>query len=202
MENTPSVTIMALRYRWRCSLQQVSGVRDIVVTERSTSACAQLAAGPQAGVRKRIDQEQVSRPDQRRDDAGIGEIAGAENACVLGALEAREPALQLREQRMVAGDQPRGAGADAIGPDRRNRCRLDLRMMGQVEIVVAGERNSRRPWRVTADAVRRATVSRSPGAGYGARSSSQLGGLRNRRATGMARARRNFRCRSMAVGQV
>ncbi len=55
-----------------------------------------------------------SRPDQHRDDAGVGEIAGAEHAGGLGALPARQPGFEFGVERMVAGHQPRGAGADAV----------------------------------------------------------------------------------------
>src|SRR5579872_4870965 len=42
---------------------------------------------------------------------------------------------------MVPGDEARRAGAGAITFERRARRRLDLRMMRQVEIVVARERH-------------------------------------------------------------
>ncbi len=41
---------------------------------------------------------------------------------------------------MIAGDQPRGAGADPVDAQRLDRRLLDGGMVGQVEIVVAAER--------------------------------------------------------------
>ena len=51
-----------------------------------------------------------------------------------------EALLELGIERVVAGDEPRGAGTDAVALDRRNRGGLQVRMVGQSEIVVAGER--------------------------------------------------------------
>ena len=51
-----------------------------------------------------------------------------------------EPRLQLGIQRVVAGDQARGARAGAVCLDRRLRRLLDGRMLGEIEIVVAGKR--------------------------------------------------------------
>ena len=48
--------------------------------------------------------------------------------------------LQLGVERMIAGDEPRGAGADAVALDRGDGRGLQRRMMAQPEIVVAGER--------------------------------------------------------------
>ena len=41
---------------------------------------------------------------------------------------------------MIAGDEPRGAGADAVALDRLDGGVLERRMLGQAEVVVAGER--------------------------------------------------------------
>src|SRR5689334_22165170 len=41
---------------------------------------------------------------------------------------------------MIAGDQPRGAGADTVALDRLDRRGFERRMMAQPEIIVAGER--------------------------------------------------------------
>ena len=80
------------------------------------------------------------RPDQRGNNAGIGEIARAEHAGGLGPFDPRQPASSSRIKRMVAGDQARGAGAGAIALHRRDRRRVHVRMMAEVEIIVAGKR--------------------------------------------------------------
>ena len=104
-------------------------------------------------MRQLVDQHQVGGADQGRDDARIGQIAGAEDAGGLRALHPGEAALQLREQRMIAGDQSRAAAADAIAGERRDRRLLDGRMVGQVEVVVAAERQQAAPVAERPDAV-------------------------------------------------
>ena len=42
---------------------------------------------------------------------------------------------------MVAGDEPRGAGTRAVALDRRNGCLFDTRVLGEIEVIVAGERD-------------------------------------------------------------
>ena len=84
-------------------------MRDVVVAEGQHLAARQPRAGPQAGMRQLVEQHQIVAADQARDDAGIGEIAGAEDAAGFGALQPRQPRFEFGEQRMVAGDEPRGA---------------------------------------------------------------------------------------------
>jgi hypothetical protein len=76
---------------------------------------------------------------------GIGEIAGAEHATSGGSLEPRQPALQRVIERMVSGDEPRRAGADAIlrdgGPGGFGECG----MIAEPEIVVARKRHQAPP---------------------------------------------------------
>ena len=122
----------------RC--QQFARMRDVVVAERHHLAARQLRAGEQASVRQFIHQHQPVAPDQHRNDAGIGEIAGAEHDRGLCLLDAGEARFQLRVERVVAGDQARGARAGAIFFDCRDGGLLDGRVLGQVEIVVAGKR--------------------------------------------------------------
>ena len=140
MENTPSVAISARVFAPRCAANSASACADIGVAVEVDRRAAQLGAGMDAGVRQFVDQDQIVRPDQRRDDAGIGEIAGAEHAGRLGALEPRQPLFQFGIERMIAGDEPRGAGADAVALGRLDRRRDDGGMLAEIEIVVAGER--------------------------------------------------------------
>ena len=62
-------------------------------------------------MRQLVDQDQVVAPDQRRGDAGVGEIARAEHAGGFGLLQPRQPRFELGIERMIAGDEPRRAGA-------------------------------------------------------------------------------------------
>ena len=70
----------------------------------------------------------------------FAEVAGAEHARIFGALHRREAALERGKQRVIAGDEARGARPRPVALDRRDRRRLDRRMARQAEIVVAGER--------------------------------------------------------------
>ena len=112
---------------------------DVIVAEGDHLAAGQPRARPQTGMRQFVDQHQIGTADQARNDAGIGQIARAEDAGGFGALQPRQPRFQLGEQRMIAGDQPRGAGAGAIAFQRGDRRLFDRGMMGEIEIVVAGE---------------------------------------------------------------
>ena len=94
--------------------EQRLDMRHIGMPERQHGGARQPRAGPQAGMRQFVDQHEIVAADQRRNDAGIGEIAGAEHAGRLGALEPGEAPFELAEQRMVAGHQPGGAAADAV----------------------------------------------------------------------------------------
>ncbi len=121
MENTPSVAISACGWRPRCSASSASACatsawRNGMHAARATAA--RRPTGRHATARR--SGSRSSRADQRRNDAGIGEIAGAEHAGGLGALEPGEPRFELGVERMVAGDQPRGAGADAVARERRD----------------------------------------------------------------------------------
>ena len=120
--------------------QQFARMRDVVVAEGEYRAARKLRAGIEAGVRQFIEQHQPVAADQHRDDAGIGEIAGAEHDRRLGLLDAAEPAFEFGVKRVIAGDQARGAGASAVALERFHRRLLDGRMLAQVEIVVAGKR--------------------------------------------------------------
>ena len=60
-------------------------------------------------MRQFIDEDEIALARQRRNDAEIGEIAGAEDERGLGAFEPREARFQFRKQRMIAGDEARRA---------------------------------------------------------------------------------------------
>ena len=104
---------------------------DVVVAERCTSARDSRAPAHRLEWASSSIRIRSSRPGQRRRNAGIGEIAGAEHASRFRALKPRQPLLQLGVERMVAGDEPRGAGADAVAFDRRDGRRLQLRMLAR-----------------------------------------------------------------------
>jgi adenosylmethionine---8-amino-7-oxononanoate aminotransferase len=99
-----------------------------------------LRAGMDAGMGKLVHQHQPVAPNQYGDDAGIGQIAGAEDDGRLGLLDAGEASLQRGIKRVIAGDKARGTGPGAVFLNRRDGCVFNRRMVAEVEIVVAGKR--------------------------------------------------------------
>ena len=91
-------------------------------------------------MRQLVDQHQPVAADQHRDDAAVGEIAGAEHQRRLGLLDAGETRFQFGIKRMIAGDQARGTRAGAVNLQRLDGRLLDDRMLAQIEVVVAGKR--------------------------------------------------------------
>ncbi len=117
--------------------QEPLGIGEIVMREGRHAGAAQPCAGPEAGMGQRVEQHQIALAHQRRDDPGIGEIAGAEDAGRRRTLQPRQPLLQFAQQRMIAGDEAGGAGARAILFDSRGGRRFHRRVMSEIEIVVA-----------------------------------------------------------------
>src|SRR5262245_65117872 len=95
---------------WPMLRQQGIDMARVVVAKRQDGAAGQPRACPQAGMGKLVDQQQIVAAKQGWNDAGIGQVARAENAGGLGLLQARQPRLKGAEQRMVAGDEAGGAG--------------------------------------------------------------------------------------------
>jgi hypothetical protein len=87
-----------------------------------------------------VDQHEVALAGEGGDQAGIGQVARAEHHAGLRALQPRQPRLEFGQQRVVAGHQPRGAGARAVRVDGGLGGGLDRRVVRQAQIVVAGER--------------------------------------------------------------
>ena len=83
----------------------------------------------------------------------IGKVARAEHACRLAVLQAGEASLQLGEQGMIAGYQPRRAAADAVAFERCAGGGLERRVMGQVEVIIAAERQEPPPVALRPDSV-------------------------------------------------
>ncbi len=60
--------------------QQILGMACVVVAEDMHAPARKLRPGPQARMRELVDEDHVLDAAERRDDAGIGEVAGAEDA--------------------------------------------------------------------------------------------------------------------------
>ena len=112
---------------------------DVVVTEDAAFRRRQTRAGEKAGMRELIDENEIAVADERRNDAEIGEVAGAEDASRLGGLQLCKPRFEFGKERMIAGDEAGGAGAGAKSAERGNRRLFDFRMARETEIIIAGE---------------------------------------------------------------
>ena len=113
----------------------------VVVAEDVQRPPGQLGAGENAGVGKLVHRHHVVGARERRDDAGVGQIPGAEHARRFRPFQCRQLRLKHGEQRVVAGHQPRRAGADAVLLRRLDGGGLDGLVLGKVEIVVARKRD-------------------------------------------------------------
>ena len=91
-------------------------------------------------MRQLIDQHQPVVADEHGNNSAIGEIAGPEHHRSFGAFETRQASFQFRIKRVIAGDEPRRPGADAVSLDRVGRRPFERRMLRQVQIIEAGER--------------------------------------------------------------
>ncbi len=97
----------------------------------------------QRGVVEAVGEQRVARPDQRRDDAQIGHVAGGEVERARQADKPGEPLLQRVMRRLVTADEVRRAGADTVvrrgGLHRGDQ----IRMRRQPEVVVAAKAQQR-----------------------------------------------------------
>ena len=121
-------------------VQYLFDVTHIAMPVDMDLCAAQFGAGVNAGMGQFIDEDQIVRADHGRNDAGIGEIAGAKHAGRLAAFDSGQAQLKVLVERMIAGNEAGGTGAEAIVFDGIDRRGDDLRMMTEIEIVVAGER--------------------------------------------------------------
>ena len=120
--------------------QNFFDMRHIVVAEFFHPRARKLRTRPQTGMRQFIDQQQIALTDDHRNDPRIGEIARTEHARCLSALQPCQPPFQYAKQRMIAGDQPRGPRARAVLLYCGDSSGLHPGMMGEVQIIVARER--------------------------------------------------------------
>src|SRR5215470_15509236 len=92
-------------------------------------------------MRKLVDRDEVATADQRRNDPGVGKVPRAEHAGGGGTLELRKPRFELIVERMIAGNEARGAGADSELVDGLAGRLGKRRMGGQAQIIVTRERD-------------------------------------------------------------
>ena len=114
-------------------------MRHLGMAVKVDRGAGKFCAGVDAGMREFIDQDEIVRSHQSRDDAGIGEITRTEHTSRRAALEPRQPRFERVVERMIAGDQPRSAGADAVTRGRVDRGGNYVGMLAEIEIIVAGK---------------------------------------------------------------
>src|SRR5690606_11608113 len=89
-----------------------------------------------AGVIQFVGEEVVVTADERRDDAEVGLVAGAEYERCLLIDELRESFLELLVQIQCAVQEPAAGAATAVLSERLLACLQHLRVMRQSEVVV------------------------------------------------------------------
>ena len=109
--------------------QQLLEMRNVVVAKLEHAAAAQGSARAQAAMGELVQEDEVAAADERRNHADVRQVPAAEDDRVLGTLERRELALELDVKRMIAVDEPRGAGADTEAPRRVDARGDDVGMM-------------------------------------------------------------------------
>ena len=91
-------------------------------------------------MRELVGEDEIVRPGERGDHADVGEVAGAEQASGFGVFGAGKRLLQQDMFRVIAGDQPGGAGAGAPTPGGLDRGGDYVGMAGEAQRGIAGER--------------------------------------------------------------
>src|SRR6516162_11758040 len=110
------------------------------MTVKVNLRAAQFGAGMNASMCQLIHEDQIVRVDHSRNDSGIGKIAGTEYARRVAALQSRQPCFKFIVERMIAGNQARRAGTDAISVNGVDGRGDDLGVLAEVQIIVARER--------------------------------------------------------------
>ena len=112
---------------------------DVAVRIMMQRRARQPAAVDQRGVVQAIAVDRRLARGERRDQAEVRHVAGREQDRPLAPGPGGEFLLERLVLRLVAGDQVRGAGADAVHARRGDESLDDPRMRGEAEVVVAAE---------------------------------------------------------------
>jgi hypothetical protein len=126
-------------------LQAPGEVLEVTMAIDEGLGPCQAASVDDAGVVELVREDDLLAPGEGGDDAGVGEIAGAEQQRSLAALELGQLRLELAMRLHVAGDKPRGAGPGAPAHRRLGRRGPHLRVIGEAEVVVGAEQQHRLP---------------------------------------------------------
>ena len=121
--------------------ETVLQVLRVIVREALHPRAGEPGARPQRGMAESVQQHEVARSDQRRDHAEVGRVAAGEHQRRLRRLGPRQGGLQGAGLGRIAGHQARAAGARAVSLQGGVGGGQHTRMVGEVEVVVAGERD-------------------------------------------------------------
>ena len=119
--------------------QQLIQRLPIVVRERHAPRARQLAADERAVVDQRVVHDQILRPEQVADGRDIGGMAAHEHDAIVDAVHGGQRLLEFAVDGALAGDQAARRRRRAVAVDRRLRGRVDVRVPGQAQVVVARE---------------------------------------------------------------
>ncbi len=139
MEKTPSVITSLWPGSFAISLQQFLAMGRIFVAEDLDLGAREPRAVDDAGVVELVGEDEVFFAEDRADGAGVGREAALEDHAGLDILEARDLFLELHVDAHGAGDGAHRARAHAVGARGGERGLNELGVVGEAEVVVAGE---------------------------------------------------------------
>ena len=120
-------------------LQQFLAVGDVLVAEDLDLGAREPRAVDDAGVVQLVGEDEVVFAEDGADGAGVGREAALKDDAGLDIFEARDLFFELHVDAHGAGDGAHGARAHAEGARGGQRGFNELGVVGQAEIVVAGE---------------------------------------------------------------
>ena len=120
-------------------LQQLLAVGHILVAENLDGGPRKPRAVNDAGVVQLVGEDEVLFAENRAHRAGVGRKAALEDHAGLNIFEARNLLFELHVDAHGSGDGAHRARAHAEGPRGRDGRFNQLGVVGQAEIVVAGQ---------------------------------------------------------------
>src|SRR5271154_1051176 len=118
--------------------QPVSGC-VVEMGERHTAGAREDRALDDAVVDQRVVDDDIVTPQQMPDHGDIGRMATNEDDTVFDAVQSRQGLFEFAMNRAFAGDRTARRDRGAVSIDRRLRCRSNLRMAVESDVVVRGE---------------------------------------------------------------
>ena len=114
-------------------------VVHVAVAVAQACRLAQADTVNDGGVVELVADDGVLLAQQRFEQARVGIEAGGVEDGVVGVQEIGERPLQLLVQVLRAADEAHRGHAEAVGPERVDRCLHQLGMVGETEVIVGAE---------------------------------------------------------------